>query len=169
MPRMGSHWRDQVAKGPGIPATLGGATAVEFKRIEPDVAINDINQPTLVERHVVALRCRTPARGLGNEIADFARGRWVCNVDNAQAGAEPHCKYERPGMGRQRRQMACEDRQLTRHFCRPPARLVSLEQAGAIRRYFIPTSQTKDLQKHSARKWLAGYCRGLFESANCDF
>src|SRR5215471_11229819 len=91
-----SHRRVQVAKGAGIPATSGGATTVEFKRIEPDVAINDINQPTLVEHHVVALRSRSPARGFGDEIADFARGRWVCNVDNAQAGAEPHCKYERP-------------------------------------------------------------------------
>src|SRR5262249_10147535 len=84
-------------KALGIPATSSGTTTVEFKRIESDVAINDINQPTLVEHHVVALRSRTPARGLGDEIADFARGRWLCNVDNAQAGAEPHCKYEGAG------------------------------------------------------------------------
>ena len=48
---------------------------LEFEHVKADVAVDDVNQPTLVEHHIVALRRGTAADRLGNEKADFARRR----------------------------------------------------------------------------------------------
>ena len=53
----------------------GDAATIEFEHIKTEVAIDDINQPTLIKHHIVALWRGTSAGGLGNKEANFARRR----------------------------------------------------------------------------------------------
>ena len=71
----GVHCRRQRAfyRGGENKQTSGSAAAVEFERVETDVPVDDVNQPALIQHNIIALRCRTPAGGLRDEIADFAR------------------------------------------------------------------------------------------------
>ena len=73
------------------------AAAVEFQHVEADVAVDHVNQPALVEHHVVALRRGAAADRIGNETADFARRHWIGDVDDAQAAAEPDRMHQRAG------------------------------------------------------------------------
>ena len=51
----------------------GDAAAIELKHVEADVAVDNVNQPALIQHHVIALRRGSSACGLGNKEADFAR------------------------------------------------------------------------------------------------
>src|SRR5690242_1722991 len=57
--------------------------------------IDDVNEAALVEDDVVALRRRTAASGLRYEKSDFPGRRRICDIDYAQARAEPYRKYDR--------------------------------------------------------------------------
>ena len=59
------------------------------------MAIRRVDQPALIQHHVIGLRRGAPARGLGNEETDLARLIGVCDIDDAQAGREPHRIDER--------------------------------------------------------------------------
>ena len=63
-------------RGGGISRASGYAAAVKFEHVEADVAVDHVNQPALIEHHIVALRRGPAAYRLWNEIADFARRRW---------------------------------------------------------------------------------------------
>src|SRR5882762_742063 len=87
------------ARGEGEGSTPRNAllAAVELQHIEPDQPVDDIDQPTLVEHDVVALRRGLAAARLRNEVADFARRRGIGDIDDAQATAEPHRMHQRAG------------------------------------------------------------------------
>jgi hypothetical protein len=59
--------------------------------------VHDVYQPALIKRDVIALRRRPAGRRLRDEIADFARGLRIGNVDDAQPAAEPDRVDESPG------------------------------------------------------------------------
>src|ERR1700730_6316914 len=59
--------------------------------------VHDVYQPALIKRDVIALRRRPVGHRLRDEIADFARGLRIGNVDDAQPAAEPDGVDESPG------------------------------------------------------------------------
>src|SRR5665213_1774354 len=76
-----------AALGLWIPGSLAllaprnDSGAVELQHVETDVAVDDINQPAVVEHDVVALRRGTAADRIGNEIANFAWRHRIGDVD----------------------------------------------------------------------------------------
>src|SRR5438046_949099 len=70
-------------------------SAVEFQHVEPDPAIDDVEQAPFIERHVVALRCGAAAGRLRNEMADLARAERVGDIYDAQAAREPDRIHDR--------------------------------------------------------------------------
>src|SRR5262245_23960588 len=61
----------------------------KLQDVEPDVAVDQIDQAARVERDVVALRRGPTGRRLRNEMADLARAPRIGDVDDAQPAAEP--------------------------------------------------------------------------------
>src|SRR4029078_1332950 len=65
------------------------ASALKLQNVEADVAVDHVNEATLVERHVIALR-RGPARHrLGGEKVELARAERIGHIDDPQPAAEP--------------------------------------------------------------------------------
>src|SRR5262249_33531273 len=62
---------------------------VVLQDIEPDVAVDHVDQTALIERDVVALGRGPARRGLRDEMADLAWDQRIGDVDDAQAAAEP--------------------------------------------------------------------------------
>ena len=57
--------------------------AVEFEDIEARTAVDDVNQPAVVEGHVVGLRAWASLRRLRDERPDFLRRHRVGDVYDA--------------------------------------------------------------------------------------
>src|SRR5207302_1205009 len=66
------------------------APAVELQHVEADPAIDHVDQSTVVEGDVVALRSRAAARRLRDEPSDLARPQRIRKVDDAQSASEPY-------------------------------------------------------------------------------
>src|SRR5262249_50491754 len=60
----------------------------KFQHIKSYPAVNHVDQPPVIERHVIALRGGPAGRGLRDEKPDLAWPQRVGHVDNAQPSAE---------------------------------------------------------------------------------
>src|ERR1019366_8813360 len=79
----------RAAPRPGRVQRTSPSTRRLLQNIEADVAVDQVDEPAVVERHVVALGRRAAAGGFGDEPADLLGGERVRHVDDPQAAAEP--------------------------------------------------------------------------------
>src|SRR5207237_906919 len=68
---------------------------LKLQHVEPDPAVDHIDEPAVVERRVVALRRDAPASGLRDETPDLARVQRIGDIDDAQPSAEPDRVHDR--------------------------------------------------------------------------
>src|SRR5262249_35727095 len=60
-----------------------------LENVQAARAVDQIDQPAVVEAHVVALHALGAGRNVRHERGDLARGMWVGDIDDAQAMREP--------------------------------------------------------------------------------
>jgi hypothetical protein len=71
-------------------------SAAKFQNVKSHVGVNDDDQPTLIDHHIIDLRCRAAADMIGDEVDDLVRSGWLRYIDDPQAGAELDRMHERP-------------------------------------------------------------------------
>src|SRR5436305_4009489 len=96
----GTDW----ASAAPLPATSNAATScfifaslclVEFEDVEAGIAVDDVDEPTLVDIHIIGLRRGLAGRGLGDEPAGFLRRHRIGDIYDAQTAREPRAVDER--------------------------------------------------------------------------
>src|SRR5258708_233822 len=95
MPRLAPVIRSTFPFSVAMASSRLGLACVELQNVEAGVAVDEVDEPTLIHIHVVGLRRGLASGGLGDVPAHFLRRERIGDVDDAQAAREPGAVDER--------------------------------------------------------------------------
>src|ERR1700694_2345019 len=68
---------------------------IELQCVKSCVTVDDVDQASAIDIHIVGLRRGAACSGLRNEITHFARRQRIGDIDDAQSAREPGAVEER--------------------------------------------------------------------------